>query len=107
MSISGKFAPIISVAAPSRVRRLRPVWARAAPTSVWQMLSNFSALFRQKSFRKLRDHGVRGVDDVGNGALTHLADKRVRIPFAEPVLLDHPLDELDMRQTKRIDERPR
>ena len=37
--MSGRFAPIINVAAPSRVRPFSPDSASAAPTSVWQMLS--------------------------------------------------------------------
>src|SRR5262245_1924628 len=38
-SRSGMFAEISSVAAPKRVRRLRPAAPHAAPTSVWQTLS--------------------------------------------------------------------
>src|SRR5262245_619977 len=38
-SRSGRLAESISVAAPKRVRRLRPAAPHAAPTSVWQSLS--------------------------------------------------------------------
>src|SRR5678815_3966203 len=86
-SMSGRFAAIISVGLPKRVLRFSPASPNAAPTSVWQRLSNpLDRIGLFAEYLRLEDQNPRvGLPRAGRQRRLHacVVEKRLDVP---PVL---------------------